>query len=114
MIGFKLGLLNTSIITNVGSYELRDISLEDARMLVDDYINSNGIESAIGHQATADIMTKLLRVKIDVNRIQFCQEPGQTALIFKLNGRLEEGKILDIEDINKIGFKFQLLINKTK
>lgn len=105
MIGYKLGLLNTSILTAEGSYTLEDISLEDAKLLV----LQNELDSAIGHQATAEIMSALLGVDIPVNRQMFAQEPRQAALVFKLNGRLEEGKILQAEDIEKIGYKFQLL-----
>lgn len=54
-------------------------------------------------------MTTLLGVEIPVNRQLFIQEPGQEALVFKLNGRPEEGKILSVEDIENIGCKFQLL-----
>ncbi|WP_157355764.1 STIV orfB116 family protein, partial [Faecalicatena contorta] len=62
-----------------------------------------------GHASTADIMTALLSVKIPINRQMFIQEVGQRALVFKLNGRPEEGKILSAEDIERIGFKFQIL-----
>ena len=54
-------------------------------------------------------MTTLLGVEIPVNRQMFVQAAGQKALVFKLNGRPEEGKILSVEDIEQIGYKFQLL-----
>ena len=44
-----------------------------------------------------------------MNRQMFAQQPGQQALVFKLNGRPEEGKILSVEEIERIGYKFQLL-----
>jgi hypothetical protein len=100
-----LGILNTSILTSAGKYTLTDISLKKARELVSD----NVLDSAVGHASTAEVMTTLLGVEIPVNRQQFSQRVGQQALVFKLNGRLEEGKILTVEDIEKIGFKFQLL-----
>lgn len=100
-----LGILNTSILTSAGKYKLDDISLEKAKELVSD----NYLDSAVGHASTAEVMTTLLGVEIPVNRQQFTQQVKQQALVFKLNGRLEEGKILSKEDIEKIGFKFQLL-----
>ena len=103
----KLGLLNTSILTTSGTYTLQDITLEEAQKLVSD--NTDNLDSAIGHQSTADIMTTLLGVPVLVNRQMFCQGIGQIALVFKLNGRPEEGKILNAEEIEKIGYKFQLL-----
>lgn len=101
----KLALLNTSIITVPGNYELEDITLKTAKELV----SKNELDSAIGHASTAEIMTTLLGVEIPVNRQMFQQQVGQEALVFKLNGRPEEGKILTTEEIEQIGYKFQLL-----
>ncbi|NMA58632.1 YddF family protein [Clostridium cochlearium] len=103
----KLGLLNTSIITEEGIFSLKTISLETAKEIVAN--NIGNLDSAIGHQSTANIMSILLGVEIPVNRQQFSQKVGQNCLVFKLNGRPEEGKILTIEEIKTIGFKFQLL-----
>ena len=102
----QLAILNTSILTTVGTYELQDITLQEAQQLV----QNNEILSAVGHQSTADILTTLLGVQIPMNRILFEQETGQKALVFKLNGRPEEGKILTTEEIEQTGYKFQLLI----
>ena len=101
----KLAILNTSILTTTGRFELKDITLEEAKKLV----KENEILSAVGHQSTADILTTLLETEVPMNRIMFEQETGQKALVFKLNGRPEEGKILTVEEIHQIGFKFQLL-----
>lgn len=103
-----LALLNTSILTAEGEYTLRDITLEEAQKLVAE----NELDSAIGHASTAQIMTTLLDVEVPVNRQMFCQQPGQAALVFKLAGRPEEGKILTVEEIQEIGYKFQLLTRK--
>jgi len=100
-----LGILNTSILTSEGTFSLKSITLSDAQKLVQE----NEILSAVGHQSTAEILTELLGIEIQVNRIQFEQQKGQQALVFKLNGRAPEGKILSMEDIETIGYKFQLL-----
>lgn len=101
----KLGILNTSILTVEGEYKLENITLEQAKELV----STSTLDSAVGHQSTADIMTELLEVEIPMNRQMFVQEKGQKSLVFKLNGRPEEGKILTREEIETIGYKFQLL-----
>lgn len=101
----KLAILNTSIITAEGDYSLRQISLEQAQKLAQE----NEILSAVGHQSTADILTEILGVPVPLNRIVFEQELGQKALVFKLNGRPPEGKILSRAEIEQIGYKFQLL-----
>ena len=102
----KLAILNTSILTVTGTFELKDITLQEAQQLV----QNNEILSAVGHQSTADILTTLLGTEVPMNRILFEQETGQKALVFKLNGRPEEGKILTQQEIEEIGYKFQLLI----
>lgn len=104
-IGMPLAILNTSILTAAGSYTLQDITVEEARELVED----NNLDSAVGHASTAQVMTTLLGVEIPTNRQLFVQQPGQQALVFKLNGRPAEGKILTAEEIEAIGYKFQLL-----
>ena len=103
----KLALLNTSILTTAGAYRLIDITLDDARRIVSDH--AGNLDSAIGHQSTAEIMTTLLGTEIPVNRQMFTQEVGQAALVFKPNGRPPEGKILTVEEIEEIGYKFQVL-----
>ena len=103
----KLGILNTSIITTEGTFELKGITLEEAKELVKN--NKENLLSAVGHQSTADILTELLGLEIPVNRINFIQEAQQSALVFKLNGRAPEGVILSREEIETIGYKFQIL-----
>ena len=108
----KLALLNTSIATTEGAYVLRDIAPVQAIRLVQG--NKDNLDSAIGHESTAQVMSTLLGVEVPANRQMFEQQKGQMALVFKLNGRPPEGKILTSEEIEKIGYKFQLLIRKKK
>lgn len=103
----SVAMLNTSILTAYGAYEYYPLSLESSRSL------AIGASSAIGHQSTADIMSELLGVPVAMNRINYEQKPGALGLVFKLNGRPEEGKILSREDIEKIGYSFGLLIRQS-
>jgi len=106
----KLAILNTRsfVFISEGDYSLRKINLEEAQQLAQEY----EILSAVGHVSTAEILTELLGVHVPVNPIMFVQEPGQIALIFKLRGRLPEGKILNREEIENIGYDFFTLIRK--
>lgn len=106
----KLALLNTTIATVDGVFEVKTITLDEAIKMAQN--NSENIVSAIGHESTAQIMTELLGVNVPVNRIQFSQEVGQVALVFKLKGRAPEGVILNREEIEKIGFEFKTMILK--
>jgi hypothetical protein len=99
-----LTILNTSILTAHGTYSYRPVTLDEAKAMV-----SEGFESAIGHQSTADVISTLLGVECPMNRVMYQQGPGDKALVFKLNGRPEEGKILSIEDIEGIGYSWGVL-----
>lgn len=101
----KLALLNTSIITSDGQYHLETISLDQAKWL----IAENELDSAIGHQSTAEVMTTLLGVPVEMNRQMFVQAVDQQALVFKLDGRPAEGVVLSKDDIESMGYSFKLL-----
>lgn len=106
----RIVLLNTSIITKEGTFTYKKISLMDAQQNIDAY-KEQGLEvlSAIGHESTAQILSKLLGIEVKVNRMFYEQSPTDNVIVFKLNGRPEEGKILSTEDIEKIGYSFGLL-----
>lgn len=100
-----VGLFNGTVATTNGLYRITDIDVKLARK----YIVENGFISAIGHEATADIMSDLLDSKIIMNRIQFHQEVGQLAIVFKLNERPPEGEILNREELERIGYSLKLM-----
>jgi hypothetical protein len=103
-----LAILNTTIATTDGVYEINSITLENAKaLLIDDY--KGKYASFVGHQSTADIMSALLGVEIKANRGMFEQEVGQDALVFKLDGRPAEGKILTADEIEEIGYSFKTM-----
>jgi len=119
-------LLNTSIITSYGTFKFEPIDLERAKSFVQPtecncydsrtclYCAGSGtvqpsFDSAIGHESTAEILTELLGVKVPVNRQNYIQTPGATALVFKLKQRAPEGVILGKEEIERIGYEFGLL-----
>ena len=101
----KLALLNTTIATEDGTYEVETITLDVAKRIIAD----NELDSAIGHLSTAKIMSTLLETDVKMNRQQFSQQKGQLALVFKLKGRPAEGKILTQEEIEEIGYQFKLM-----
>ena len=101
----KITLLNTSILTNYGTYEYSPIELEETRKL----LQETEFESAIGHQSTAEILSELLQIKVEVNRTEYRQSVDDIALIFKLRSRPPEGKILTSEEIEEIGYDFGIL-----
>jgi hypothetical protein len=102
-----LAILNTSILTSDGQYVMETITLDQAKQLVKD---ADSLDSAVGHVSTAEILTTLLDINIDVNRQMFEQQVNQTALVFKLNGRPPEGVVLSRDEIETMGYSFKTLI----
>jgi len=96
-----------AIITADGTYDCKTISLTQARTLLATY--GNEVNSAIGHESTAQILSDLLEVPVPVNRQLYEQEPGETALVFKLNGRAPEGVVLDRATVEEIGYTLKTL-----
>jgi len=102
----RIVLLNTSILTVYGRFEYVPATLEEAKTAVQ---SASEIVSAIGHESTAAVLTELLDTPVKQNRINYRQEPGDIAVVFKLNGRPAEGQILTREEIEDIGYSFGFL-----
>jgi len=100
-----VGLFNGTVATTNGLYRISDIDIDMAKK----YIKQYGFISAIGHEATAEIMSEVLEINIPMNRIQFHQEIGQIAIVFKLNERPPEGDILNRQEIERIGYSFKIM-----
>jgi hypothetical protein len=102
----KVYLSNAFSLSMLSSFPstlyVREASLEEVKELIS---NSTFI-SAVGHQATADVLSKLLNVQIPFNRIQINLNPNDILIVFQLLTRLEEGKILTEEELASIKFKF--------
>lgn len=101
----RLAVLNTSIVTADGCYTLHTITTAEAVKLA----TTNELDSAVGHEATAQIMSTVLGVTIPTNRQLFAQSLHQRALVFKLNGRPDNGVELTRKQLEEIGFSFKLL-----
>ena len=97
-------ILNTSILTSYGSYKYEQVTTEQAKQAIKD-----GFISAVGHESTAHIISSVLGVDVLPNRILYQQNVGDIALVFKINGRAPEGKILSTSEIQEIGFQWGLL-----
>ncbi|HLM61008.1 MAG TPA: DUF1874 domain-containing protein [Pyrinomonadaceae bacterium] len=102
----RLVLLNAPVLTTFGKFDFAPISVDEARKIIGE---AETVESAIGHAATAEIMTRLLDYKVETNRIEFFQTAEDITLIFRLKRRIGEGKVLSAEEIEEIGYEFGML-----
>lgn len=103
----KLYILNSPVLTDYGMFWFEKEDIVEAKKLIERF-NGQFI-SAIGHQATADIMSKLLGYNIPYNRIIVKMNVGDIAIVFRLLNRIEEGKVLTEEEIKNIGFEIGFL-----
>ena len=99
---FSLGMLPVNA-TEI-KLRVKIITLEDVKKLTE-----NGFESCIGHESTASILTELLGKEVRMNRIPITLEKGDIIIVFQIIGRLEEGKILTRNEIEKLNYRFYLV-----
>lgn len=72
-------------------------------------LENNAFISFISHQATADFLTKLLDKEIAFNRSNLSLKRGDMVIVFQLQQRLEEGKVLTEQEIAQIKYSFFLV-----
>ena len=102
----KKYLMNTSIVPNDGLYEMKTISEEEART----WVRKSEIPvSAVGHPGTAEVMGILLGVEVTANRMYVIFEVGDEALVYKLNERLPEGKVLTVDELKELHYRWKIL-----
>ena len=80
------------------------IDLETAKTLAQD-----GIYSVIGHQSTADLLSAKLGVEIKMNRENYKKESDDSIIVCLPSKRLDEGKVLTLDELNQIDIKFWII-----
>jgi hypothetical protein len=106
----RLTFLNAPIVTAPGVYNYEILTPQAARKLLTEFQEQNReICSAVGHEATAEVMTRLLKFPVKFNRVEFTQKTDDVALVFKLKKRAPEGTVLCCEELEAIGYELGLL-----
>ena len=101
----RVVLLNGPVCTSTGLYRVSELHVDEARRLVRLY----GSVSAVGHEATAAVLSRILGIAVPMNRVEYEQQAGQLAIALKLRQRALEGQILSVEEMLQIGFSLLLL-----
>ena len=94
--GFSISMLNND--RNI--IEIKEINPEEIIKHLGE------IESVIGHEGTAQLISKILGIPIPVNRIQIKLDRFDVLYVFQLMERLPEGSILNSEELSKIKYKW--------
>ena len=99
-----LYLLNSPILTGHGLWRFSSLDLAAARRLA-----AGGFVSAIGHAASARLLSTVLETEVPVARIRACLETGDTAIVLRLLERLPQGIVLDKDALDRLPWELGLL-----
>ncbi len=99
-------IINSPVVTNFGNYEYKPTDVLEIRQLLSD----RTFTSAVGHEETATLLTRLLSLNVPLNRIAVKQEVGDIFVVIKPKTRLEINKLYSDTDIENIGYELGLLI----
>lgn len=101
----KIYLLN-SLVTPIdfsrflgAKVSLKRISVDEARRIL-----SNGFISAVGHEATAKLLSRVLGINVPLNRNSIFMEKGDRAVHFFLKQRLPAGTVLEEAELANLEY----------
>jgi hypothetical protein len=97
---FSLGMLPGEVYLRVKEIDAQTTS---------EILKSQQFISAVGHESTAKLLTALLGVEIPYNRNQVRLQKGDRLLVFQLLTRLEEGRVLDEDELRRLPHKFYIV-----
>jgi len=98
---FSLGMIQDTSVT----LKVTEVDAEKAKSL----LQAQSFTSAVGHNGTSEILNSLLGIGVPMNRIALKLQKGDALIVFQLLTRLEEGKVLSKEEVEKLPFKFFLV-----
>ena len=89
---------------------IKEITKEETLKLM----NERGFISVMGHQSTANIISKILQIPVEFNRKTLCISKDSDYIIAQVNlgRRLEEGQVLSLDEIPENSVKFLYLTVK--
>jgi hypothetical protein len=101
----KVVLLNALVIPKTPMVLITmPTNIENVREIVE---KAENIESYIGHEATAQLLTQLLGVTVPANRSEYAPQVGDIAIVVRLKKRLQMPQ--DIKDVKAEDLEFHVV-----
>jgi len=105
----KLYIANAFSLSMLESEEATiNVKVIDAET-VKQIIANEEVESAVGHESTAKVLSQLLGTEIKAERKEIKLKKGDKLIVFQLLQRLPEGRVLSEEELKQLQFKFFLV-----
>jgi len=96
---FSLSMLTSDVLLRV-----KELSINEVRDLL-----KESFMSAVGHESTAQLLSQLLDISVPVNRVSISLRPSDKLVVFQLLTRLPEGKVLTLDELKQLKYKFYLV-----
>lgn len=104
-------LMNTTVIPHGadGAWTMESLAPSSAKHLAQRSSEQGRLTSAVGHASSAEAMAAVLQIPVEMNRITVAPQPGDQFLCLRLHARPPEGVVLDLAQLEEIGFSWALL-----
>jgi hypothetical protein len=79
---------------------VKEIDIETVKSM----LKAQPFMSAVGHESTARVLSKLLDIEIPFSRVPIKLQQRDKLIVFQL--RLEEGRVLSEEELKQLQYKF--------
>jgi len=104
MTVYLANAFSLSMLTPPTTIKVVEASVEDVKNIL-----NQGFVSAIGHEATAQVITTQLSIPVPTNRVSIKLQDGDILIVFQLLTRLPEGKILTEAEMRQVPSKWYIV-----
>jgi len=93
-----------SMLTPPTTIKVVEASVEDVKNIL-----TRGFTSAVGHDATSQIISVQTGIQVPTNRINIKLSAGDVLIVYQLLTRLPEGKILGVDEMRQVPSKWYVV-----